>query len=388
LATFSLTILGTFLTRSAVLNSLHSFTDDGGVGPALLAFFGVIVAVSIGLLAWRGDQLRTSGPVALASREGAFLLNNFLFGAFAFVVLLGTVFPLFTEAFNGSSVSIGPPYFDLSSMPIVVCLLFLMAVAPVLPWRQSTAQVLGRRLLWPAAAAAVTLVACVAAGVRGFWPLVVFGLAAFAGGSALRQLALLVRARGISGALGRSGGGMVVHLGIVAMAVAFTASSAYAQQSVLTVSPGRPAHFDGHTFVYRGIRTVGGPGRSSLVATVLVDGRAYHPAVEQFALNNSPVISPSYHSTLTEDILLNLASTPTRAKGPISLDVTIKPLVIWLWLGAAVVVTGSAMALVPVRRSRRRRSGRALDDEDMAAGVDEQTTGPAAEEATPVGAAV
>ena len=97
---------------------------------------------------------------------------------------------------NGSSITVGGPFFDTMTMPIVLCLLFLMAVAPVLPWRRASGELLRQRLLWPAAGAVVVLVACVAAGLRGFWPLVVFTLAAFAGASALRQLVLLVRRRG------------------------------------------------------------------------------------------------------------------------------------------------------------------------------------------------
>ena len=164
LATFSLTILGTFFTRSGVLVSVHSFTDDGGVGPALLVFFGLVVATSIGLLAWRGDQLRTpwvrsSTPV---SREGAFLANNLLFAVFAFVVLLGTVFPLFVEAVNGSSITVGGPFFDTMTMPIVLCLLFLMAVAPVLPWRRASGE-----LLRPAPALAGRRRRCCPGRMRG-----------------------------------------------------------------------------------------------------------------------------------------------------------------------------------------------------------------------------
>jgi cytochrome c-type biogenesis protein CcmF len=205
LATFSLTILGTFFTRSGVLESVHSFTDDGGVGPALLVFFGLIVATCMGLLVWRGDQLRTRGAIdSPVSREGAFLANNLLFGAFAFVVLLGTVFPLLVEAVNGSSITVGGPFFDTMTMPIVLCLLFLMAVAPVLPWRRTSGELLRQRLVWPAAAAAAVLVGCVAAGLRGLWPLVVFALGAFAGTSALRQLVLVLRRAGPRAVAGRS----------------------------------------------------------------------------------------------------------------------------------------------------------------------------------------
>jgi cytochrome c-type biogenesis protein CcmF len=352
LATFSLTILGTFFTRSGVLNSVHSFTEDGGVGPALLGFFALVVVVGVGLLAWRGDQLRTSGGSALVSRQGAFLLNNFFFAAFAFVVLLGTVFPLFVQAFNGSSLTVGGPFFDTMTMPIVICLLFLMAVAPVLPWRQASSQLLGRRLVWPAALAAAVLVGCVAAGLRGLWPLLVFALAAFAGGSALRQLALLVRHDGPAAALSRSGGGMVVHLGVVVVAVAFAASQAYQHEARLDLPLGKPVAYQGHTFVYRGSTTINVPGKTTEQAKVDVDGAPFYPAVEEFALSNEPVVSPAYRSTFAQDVYLDLSNTPTSKTAPLYLDVTIRPLMMWLWLGGGITVAGAFVGLLARKRSR------------------------------------
>src|SRR5438045_2104759 len=135
-STFSLTILGTFLTRSGVLDSVHAFTESP-IGPALLGFFAVVVLVSIGLIGWAGDELRSPGSIdSPVSREGAFLLNNLLFAAFAFVVLLGTVFPLIVEAINGNRISVGRPSFDRMSMPVGFALRFLMAVAPALPCRR------------------------------------------------------------------------------------------------------------------------------------------------------------------------------------------------------------------------------------------------------------
>src|SRR5881275_3524342 len=131
LATFSLTILGTFLTRSGVLDSVHAFTESG-IGPAILGFFGLTVAVGVGLIGWRGDRLRSPGSIdSPVSREGAFLANNVLFAAFAFVVLTGTVFPLVAEALNGDRLSVGGPYFNRMTTPIVIALRFLMAIAPV-----------------------------------------------------------------------------------------------------------------------------------------------------------------------------------------------------------------------------------------------------------------
>ncbi|MGC8627228.1 MAG: heme lyase CcmF/NrfE family subunit [Acidimicrobiales bacterium] len=357
LATFSLTVLGTFFTRSGVLVSVHSFSVDGGVGPALLGFVGLVVAASISLLAWRGDQLHVPGSVTSPlSREGAFLANNLLFGAFAFVVLLGTVFPLLVQAVNGSSVTVGGPFFDTMTMPIVLCLLFLMAVAPVLPWQRASGELLRRRLLWPATGATSVLVACVAAGLRGLWPLVVFALAAFAGASALRQLAGRVRSGGLKGLAGRSGGGMIVHLGVVTMAVAFAASHAYEHQAQLTLSPGKPAVFEGHSLVLRGVRSVSSPGRLSLVATIDVDGHPYYPAVQEFALSDQAVGSPAVRSTPAQDIYLTLATVPGTAKAPVSVGVIVEPLVMWLWAGGLIMALGAVLSLWPKR---------SLEDLDM-----------------------
>ncbi|MGH9105964.1 MAG: heme lyase CcmF/NrfE family subunit, partial [Acidimicrobiales bacterium] len=356
LATFSLTILGTFFTRSGVLQSVHSFTQDGGVGPAILGFFGVVVAVSIGLLAWRGDALRTPGSIETPlSREGAFLANNLLFAAFAFVVLLGTVFPLVVEAANGSTITVGGPFFDTMTMPIVLCLLFLMAVGPVLPWRRTSGELLRQRLTWPAALAALILVVCAAAGLRGVWPLIVFTLAAFAGGSALRRLFLLMRRSGLRGVAGRSGAGMVVHVGIVVMAVAFAASHAYQHQAQLTLQPGQPASFRGHTLVFRGMRALERPGRTVDQAVVDLDGRTYYPAIEAFAFNNEPVTSPAVHSTPAQDVYLSVTNIPQTAKGSLGLDVIVEPLVMWLWIGGLLAVSGGLLAIVPEALARRRR---------------------------------
>ncbi len=149
IATFCLTILGTFLTRSGVIDSVHAFTQSD-IGPWLLAFFGVVAATGIGLIAWRGDKLRAPGRIDSAvSRESAFLMNNLLFAALAFVVLLGTVFPLIAEALRGSRLSVGEPYFDRMATPIGLALLFLMAAAPALPWRATSGEVVRNRLLVP-----------------------------------------------------------------------------------------------------------------------------------------------------------------------------------------------------------------------------------------------
>ncbi|MBM3685313.1 MAG: heme lyase CcmF/NrfE family subunit, partial [Actinobacteria bacterium] len=244
-ATFSLTILGTFLTRSGVIDSVHAFAE-GSIGPILLGFFVVVVAVSVGLIGWRGDALRSPGRIdSPLSREGAFLLNNVLFAAFAFLVLLGTVFPLVLEALRDERVSVGAPYFDRMSRPVGLALLFLMAVAPVLPWRRTNTETLSRRLIWPAWIGAGAVVVAVIVGARGFAPLLTFLLGGFAGGAALRQVALATRRQGWRGLVGRANGGMIVHLGVVLVAVGLAASSSYLVDGEFELAVGEQATLSG-----------------------------------------------------------------------------------------------------------------------------------------------
>ena len=370
IATFSLTILGTFLTRSGVLASVHSFTESG-IGPAILGFFAVIVAVSLALIAWRGDQLRTPGRIAApVSREGAFLANNALFAAFAFVVLLGTVFPLLVEAFDGRTISVGNPYFDRMTRPIGFALLFLMAVAPMLPWggasRHPPAELLGRRLLVPMWAAAAALVLAVVAGARGWAALLAFGLGGFAGGAALRQIFLAVRRHRWRGLVGRTNGGMVVHLGVVLVAVAFAASQSYVRQAEFDLEAGQPATFAGHEIVYVGSAVIAHENRTERVAFVRVDdAKTYGPAIATYPFASQTIGIPSVRSTLRDDVALSVLSFPEEAGADrVILRVTVQPLVAWLWLGGIVMAAGTGLSLVPARSRRR--------EPDIAAAVEMQ----------------
>jgi cytochrome c-type biogenesis protein CcmF len=374
LATFSLTVLCTFLTRSGVLASVHSFSNSD-IGPELLAFFGITVGGAIAMVAWRGDRLRSPGAIdSPFSREGAFLANNLLFGAFAVVVLLGTVFPLIVQAVNGKQITVGGPYFDTLTMPIVVCLLFLMAVAPVLPWRKASGELLRHRLLWPALAGVATLVVCVAAGLRGLNPLLAFGLGAFAAASALRQLVIATRRQGARGFIGRANGGMIVHLGVVIIAVAFAASHSFQHDGSVTLKPGQTATYDGHRFTYLGMRATSGGNHTGEGALVRVDGgRVYEPEVNDYQLSGETVPTPSVKSGPSEDIYLTLANIPANAAtGPATIGVIIEPLVSWLWVGGGVIVLGSALAAWPGGRRRRPTdpvsgpvgTGRPLADEE------------------------
>jgi cytochrome c-type biogenesis protein CcmF len=366
IATYSLTILGTYFTRSGLFvdTSVHAFSNSG-LGTVLLVFFSVIVVSGVGLIGWRGDRLRSPGSIdSPVSREGAFLVNNLLFAAFAAVVLLGTVFPLFVNAFSGQEISIGRPYFDTFTAPLGVGLLFFMAVAPALPWRKAGRGVLARRLVVPAWIAVAVLLACVLGGVRGLLPLAAFTLGAFAAAAALRQLVLAgatAHRHGLGvwrGLVGRANGGMVVHLGIVIIAVALTAATSYSQATAISLHPGETARFDHHTIELLALRPVRTSNESGDEAVVRIDGRTVlRPEILTFAGERQGSGVPSISSTLVDDLYLapsgrgfTLATKSARATA--TFDVIVQPLVIWLWIGGGVVAFGSLLALVPGRRRR------------------------------------
>ena len=370
IATFSLTILGTFLTRSGVIQSVHAFSTST-IGPLLLGFFGLVIMVGVGLIAWRGDRLRSPGGIdSPISREGAFLANNLLFVLFAFIVLLGTVFPLLYEALNGGAqVSVGAPYFNRLVIPIGLGLLFLMAVAPALPWRKSSAAVMRGRLAVPAAIGVAVVVGCVIGGVAGIEPLLAFGLGAFAAASAGRALVLSVRGAwrssrssgasparaslaGWRGLVGRANGGMVVHIGVVLIAVGLTAATAFGQRGTVVLAHGQSGSFAGHTVEFVGTRLVRTPSHVSQQAVLRVDGGGiFTPAISQFGAGTQPVGTPAVDSSVTSDVYLTINSIPDHG-GAWTFGVVVQPMVMWLWVGGVLIVVGSILSAIPGKRRR------------------------------------
>jgi cytochrome c-type biogenesis protein CcmF len=372
IATFCLTILGTFLTRSGVINSVHAFTESD-IGPWLLGFLAVVAASGIGLIAWRGDALRAAGKIdSPVSRESAFLANNLLFAGLAFVVLLGTVYPLLAEAVQGRQLSVGEPYFDRMTTPIGLALLFLMAVAPALPWRTTSSDVLRQRLLVPAWVGGLTMLAAAALGAHGLTDVVAFGLAAFALAGIVRQFVVGARTRRRASAEGllratagmirgnpRLYGGLVVHTGIVLIAIALAASSTYATKREVRLARGESAVVAGYRVTYLGRKVSATDQKRVVKARVRIahgdtDLGVYAPAVNIFPGSTNAIGTPSVRTGLREDVYLTLVSAPSGdPNGRVTIGVAVNPMVVWLWIGGGVVVLGTALALVPGPRRRR-----------------------------------
>src|SRR5688572_30845534 len=250
-STFLLTILGTFLTRSGVLSSVHAFSE-GPIGKYFLGFIAVVLVFSLILLMGRSDELRTAGKIDNpVSRETVFLINNLLLTAFTFTVLLGTLFPLVAEAVRGVKVSVGAPFFNKMTVPLCAALLFMVGVGPALPWRGGDKEALKKKFVTPIVFAIAGASVAIVLGARSFYGILAFMFAAFAlgtngqefwqgtrarmrahGENAGTALTRLVRSNN------RRYGGFVAHLGVVAMALGIAASSVFKSERQATLRPG------------------------------------------------------------------------------------------------------------------------------------------------------
>ena len=379
IATFALTILGTFLTRSGVVNSVHSFTQSA-IGPLLLGYFVTILVLGIGLLLYRMRDLADRGSIgAPLSREAVFLFQNVLFVAATFTVLLGTLYPLVAEAISGAQLSIGAPYFDRLVVPIGLALLFLMGVGPQLPWHGASRATLERQFTAPLAGAAVGAAVAALTGPAGVAPVLTYALAAFVTVTVGQEFVRGVRARGVlhgERALaafvalfqrnGRRYGGYVVHLGIVMAVVAIATSQSRTIEVERTLAPGDAMDVAGYHVTFAGLREVPEAQRASTVAELTVTGNGaseqLRPALVRYPNSQQAIGAPAIAAGSRDDVYTILAAYDARGGAWATVRVRVIPLVSWLWAGGAVVGLGAIVAALPPPRRRPVRVSVALAD--------------------------
>jgi cytochrome c-type biogenesis protein CcmF len=385
MATFLLTILGTFMTRSGVFNSVHSFTQSD-IGPTILAFLGAALVFSIALLALRVDRLGApAGAFEAKSREAMFLVNNLLFVLFTFTVLVGTVFPLVVEATRGVQMSVGRPYFDRMAVPIGVALLFLMGVGPALPWGRATGAEARRALLPPLWGAAAAGLLGIALGVRSGWTLATIALAGYTAQVTLVELARPVRqrmhgrreplARALDAQL-RQGrrrvAGYVVHAAVVVIVVAIAVSSTLGSSREVQLARGEAVELAGYKLTFLGADPVAEPHRQAMVARVAVErgGRdlgVLTPRMNYYPNQREPVGTPAVRSTWREDLYLSMVNVDP-GRQTLGLHALVKPMVVWIWVATGVLGVASLLGLLPTRR-RREEPAAAVAPQPRAAGA-------------------
>ena len=373
IGTFLLSIFGTFITRSGVIASVHSFTQSN-VGYFFLAFLVVCGILSFTLLYTRWDTLKAGVQLeSVVSREAAFLFNNLLLVGVAFSVLWGTLFPILSELVRGSKITVGPPFFNRVNVPIGLLLLALTGIGPLIAWRKASPGNLRRQFTMPVGTGVATGLVLLAAGVRGLYPLMALSLAGFVAGTILQEFYRGVRARrrmhGESAPVAfarlvarnrRRYGGYLVHVGVLIYFVAFS-GMAFKREIEATLKPGQSATLAspfGHTYTltHVGVSQFEALNRIVSAATVSVakDGRPTglmssekRQHVDSF---RRPTFEPStevaIRSGLQEDLYITYAGSVGGTEEAVY-RFTINPLVWWVWLGGFVLALGGLVTMWP-----------------------------------------
>jgi cytochrome c-type biogenesis protein CcmF len=362
--TYSLSLFGTFITRTGVISSVHAFSKSA-LGPAFFAFIGLTFITPVYLLYLRWDTLKSEHSLeSFFSRESAFVLQNMLFLAITFAVLWGTVFPLISELFAGTKITVGPPYFKRVTGPLFFALVLLMGITPLFAWRKQTWQKLGKSL-WIIFVGSITLSAgwgylhrMHPASIAGLW-LVVFVLLAilaeFWKGIRARQSAKgehpLQALFKLVSRNQRRYGGYIIHLGVVLIALGFIGDSFFKVETQGTVPAGETISISNYQLRFDGLRRYpGSDGRDVYEAqtTLFEDGqfiRFIQPRRDYFIVQEQPVSVPGVYATPGKDVYIlligwNVIDEVQNA----TFKIYINPLINWVWIGGFIMMFGTIIA--------------------------------------------
>ena len=363
--TFFLTIFATFLTRSGVVQSVHAFGEDPKLTMMFTVFMVVLLTFSFGLLIYRLPLLRARHEIdSWASREAAFLANNWILLFAAFFILFATMFPTLSEAVTGERITVGPPFFNRWMVPIGLILLLLTGVGPLLAWRKSTLANLAYQFTWPAGLAVVTGAAVLVLGFRLWTAGLSFALCAFVTGTigqefvrgaCVRRSAtgsdLLTAMIGLVARSRRRYGGYIVHVGIVLIALGFAGQDYKVVEEVL-LRPGQQIEIGRYTLRHDEIR-VSDDGRKQMVTgvvSVFDEDRflgTMTPARWFFRKHETePTTEVAIRRSVPEDLYIVLAAYEISDQSA-SYQITVNPLVNWIWVGFGVMALGTGIALLP-----------------------------------------
>ncbi|MGH7814283.1 MAG: heme lyase CcmF/NrfE family subunit [Candidatus Binataceae bacterium] len=366
---FSLTLFGTFITRSGVISSVHSFTQSG-LGPYFLTFLiGVVVAYTA-LLVWRSPLLRDSAEFeSYLSREAAFLFNNLFLIGIAFAVFWGTIFPVLSEAVRGVKITVGPPFFNKVNGPLALGLVFLMGVGPLIAWRRTTARNLIRSFTSPVILGGAAGIAAFAGGIRHWYVLVAFSLAAFVLGTILSEFRRGVSARrhvagerparalvNLVAKNNRRYGGYIIHIGVIAAFAGIVGSSFFKTEYKQSVRAGDTFSAGAYTIRFEGLSQTENAHLESTVARLEVmrgdrEIAEMEPKKLFYKRTQQPATRVAIHSTPLNDLYITLAGIDDGGKRA-TFDVFVTPLVFWLWAGGFLMAIGTVVAMWPNVRER------------------------------------
>ncbi len=392
--TFLLTIFATFLTRSGLIESVHTFAENTTIAYIFLTFMGVLTGICILLVAWRYPLLKSENHLqSYLSREAAFLFNNFILLAAAGTIMWGILFPLITEGLTGQAMTVGPPFFERVNLPIGLALLALMGIGPVIAWRKASRRNLVKNFTMPVIVGTIVVAGLFLRGVDHAMALVTFGLSAFVMTIVIVEFVKGTKARASIEGEGhllafihlvsrnrRRWGGYIVHVGVVMIFTAF-AGAAFDREVVQTIDPGETISIEspfGHeyTLTYQGLSSPRGQNmarQAVALMTVEKDGRPIGSLTAEKNLYltwPTPVTEVGVRETFLEDLYLILENVndlngafendPQAQRATFEVQVNI--LVAWIWDGGFIIVLGSIIGLWPSRGTTKKAAFRRLQD--------------------------
>lgn len=362
---FNLAVFGTFVVRSGILSSVHSFAVSE-IGPYFFGFLAVSLIVSLTLLLLRLPQLKDEHNFdSMLSREASFLFNNLLFVSVILVTFLGVIFPLLSEAIQGRKINVGAPFYQQVNGPLLLAIVALMGLGMLVPWRRGALRALLRGLRTTLVATAIVTVAAIVLGARSPWTILSVAACAFALAVAVREFhrtaLALMRARqtlypaallAVFRYNRRRYGGYLVHVGVAIMGIAIVGSSFFQTERSVSMRPGQSVEVGQYTVAYQGLTTWNEPGKRRTIASLLVrnGSQSFEVAPQKVVYANweeqpiSEVVIKTVYPQL-DDVYVVMAAF--GEDGAASFHIFVNPLVAFLWIGGALLVIGGLISWWP-----------------------------------------
>jgi len=367
-STFLMCILGTFLTRSGVVSSVHAFANSH-IGPWFVGFMIITILVCTAAYLKNRDYLKSENMLdSMVSRESSFLFNNLLFLVACIAVLSGTLFPVFSEWFTNNRISVGAPFFNKVMIPIGLAILFLTGVGPLLAWRKTSMESLKRNFGWPLAFAILTAVVCFFLGYRDGASLLCLFLCGFVFWTIVEEfyrgakviaartgMSMMMSAHELSMRNTRRYGGYVVHFGMVLVFIGL-AGAAFNTEAQKAMNIGDSMKLGPYTLVLQSADTKAEKNYTAqrMIVEVLKGNKQImllYPEKRQFqGTEQAAGTMVAIYSTLREDLYVVYAGMDPETNVPV-IHAFLNPLVKWIWLGGVWVVMGTFLALMPNRRA-------------------------------------